>query len=194
MEALHLMDIYKPTNNSFDLIQIYFNSVENMTKPRNTSIGLMEVHFFKLMWKLFDPKSAHQLHWVFFMIFTRSSMDKNIIKINNNKLFNERLQYLCHDLYECTWALLNLNGITNHSYNPFFVLKVAFHSFPSLICTWWYQIPIFEKITNPTIISSMPSSVGIGNWYLIVILLISQLSTHICYDRSLFGVSRVGTP
>ena len=52
MEALHLMDIYKPTNNSFDLIQIYFNSVENMTKPRNTSIGLMEVHFFKLMWKL----------------------------------------------------------------------------------------------------------------------------------------------
>ena len=40
----------------------------------------------------------------------------------------------------------------------------------------------------------MSSSLGIGNQYLIVILLIARLSTHIYHDPSFFVVSRVGTP
>ena len=130
------------------------------------------------------------------IIFTISVIDKNIIKINNNKLSYERLQYLCHDLHECLGALVNPNNMTNHSYNQSLVLKDVFHSSLNLIRIWWNPLlrSIFEKITNPTIISRMSSNLGMGYQYLIVILLIAQLSTHICHDPSFFSVSRARIP
>ncbi|CAO2836271.1 unnamed protein product [Amaranthus hypochondriacus] len=92
-------------------------------------------------------------------------------------------------------APVNPNDITNHSYNPYLVLKAVFHSSPSLIRIWWY--PLLRSILlnhwDLDSSSSMSSIRGIGNLYLTVILFTLRLSTHICHVPSFLGTSRVGT-
>lgn len=66
------------------------------------------------------------------MIVFTTAIEQDIIEINN-KLPQERFQYLIHTRMKVLGALDSPKGMTNHSYNPSFVLKVFFHSSPSLI-------------------------------------------------------------
>jgi len=85
-------------------------------------------------------------------------------------------------------------GMTSNSYKPSLVLNVVFHSSPKQIIIWWYPFfrLILEKILAPTIISSKSSNQGMRKWYLIVILLLTRLSTHIRHDPSFLGVNMAG--
>lgn len=67
------------------------------------------------------------------------------------------------------------NGITSHSYNLNFVLKVVFHSSPVATQIWWYPLhrSILEKTLDPTIMSNISSNHRIGKRYLIVMWLIA---------------------
>lgn len=88
-------------------------------------------------------------------------------------------------------ALVRPKGMTNHSYGPSFVLKAVFHSSPSRIRVWCYPLrkSIFVKISAPAIISSM----CIGKLYLMVILSMARLWTHILELPSFYGVTIAGT-
>lgn len=81
-------------------------------------------------------------------------------------------------------ALVNLDGITNHSNKSSQVLKDVFHSSPSLIRIWWYPLlkSILENIFAPDKWSSISSRQGIGNMY----LCIARLSTQIRQVPSFF--------
>jgi len=76
-----------------------------------------------------------------------------------------------------------------HSYRPNLVLNAIFHSSPSFILIWWYQLrkSTLEKNIEPLNSSSMSSSLGIGCWYLIVILLMALQSTYMRQLPSFFG-------
>lgn len=86
-------------------------------------------------------------------------------------------------------------GITNHSKRLSFVLKSVFQSSPGQILIWWYPLlrSILEKIEAPPNWSSKYDKRGIGNLYLIAILLIAPLSTHNCHEPSFWGASKAGT-
>ena len=92
-------------------------------------------------------------------------------------------------------ALDNPNGITIHSYSPSLVLKAVFHSPHSRIRIWWYPLrkSIFLKYLALASTSIMLSKHGIGNQYLMVILLIALLSVHILHVLSFLGDNNVGT-
>jgi hypothetical protein len=61
-------------------------------------------------------------------------------------------------------ALVNPKGMANHSYNPNLVLKAVFHSSPSFILIWWYQLckSTLENTVEPLNLSSILSNLGIG--------------------------------
>ena len=88
-------------------------------------------------------------------------------------------------------ALDKANDIIIHSYSPSFVLNVVFYSSPERIRIWWQLLfkSIFEKIVAPDIMSSISSSLRIGQRYFTVILLIARLSTHIRLVPSFFGIN-----
>ena len=90
-------------------------------------------------------------------------------------------------------VFVNPNDMTNHSHNPSIILKDIFHSSPNKILIWWYPFlkSIFEKINTPYIWFSMSSNHEIENLYPTVILLMAQLSTHIC--QLLFCVNKART-
>lgn len=46
------------------------------------------------------------------------AMDEYVIKVYNQKVVCEWLEDLVHKPYNVVGVLHNLNGITNHSYNP----------------------------------------------------------------------------
>lgn len=92
-------------------------------------------------------------------------------------------------------ALERPNGITIHSYKSFIILKVVFYSSPSFIWIGWYPLRklIFEKIDAPWSWSNKSLSLGIGKWYLIVILFTAWLSIHIRQVSFFLGAKSAGT-
>ena len=92
-------------------------------------------------------------------------------------------------------ALDNPNGITIHSYSPSLVVKAIFHSSPSQIWIWWYPLrkSILLKYLASDSTSILLSKCGIGNRYLMVILLIYMLSVYILHVLSFFRVNNAGT-
>ena len=92
-------------------------------------------------------------------------------------------------------ALERPNGMTSHSYSPPFVLNAVFHSSPSLIRIWWYPLlrSILKNTREPWSSSNISSSRGIGCRYLIVILFMARLFTHILQLPSFLGTKRAGT-
>ena len=102
---------------------------------------------------------------------------------------------LCISLMNVLGSLINPNGITSHSYNSSFVLKIVFHSLPSLIWIWWYPLykSILVKYVDPLKQSIKLSILSNGNLYLIMILLISLESVHILHSPPFLGVSTTST-
>jgi len=92
-------------------------------------------------------------------------------------------------------AFVSPNDITNHSYNPCFILNVVFHSSPSFILIWRYPLfkSILEKIQDPWNSSNMSSSLGMRCLYFTIMLLMARQSTHILHVPSFLGTSRRGT-
>lgn len=99
-------------------------------------------------------------------------------------------------------SLINVDGvlerpncITTHSNNPIGDLKAVFHSSPTRIRTWWYPLrrSSFEKIFAPDKQSSSSSTLGIGNRYRIVILLMARMSTQSLQSPFFSGTMRAGT-
>ena len=124
----------------------------------------------------------------------------HIIKPNAFCIILNRLKKIQPRIFK-TWfmrcrnvlgALERPNDMTSRSWRPSFVLKAIFHLYHGLMGSWWYPLfkSIVENILEPSIMSNISSSLGMGKWYLIVILLISQLSTHILQLPSLFGVNK----
>ena len=71
----------------------------------------------------------------------------NISISSRYKTINLPMKYFSisfNNLIKVLEAFVKPNGITNHSYKPSFVLKVVFHSSPSLILIWWY--PLFKSM------------------------------------------------
>jgi hypothetical protein len=87
-------------------------------------------------------------------------------------------------------AFVRPKGITSHSYNPYLVLKVIFHSSPSFIPLFK---SIFVKIHDPCNSSNLSSSLGMGCLYFTVMLLIALQSTHFLQVPSFLGTSSTGT-
>ena len=92
-------------------------------------------------------------------------------------------------------ALDSMNGITIHSYSPSLVLKAVFHSSPSRIWIWCYPLrkSILLKYLALDSTPIMSSKSGIGNRYLILILLIALIFVHVLHVLSFFRVNNAGT-
>ena len=63
-----------------------------------------------------------------------------------------------------------------------------------IVSQQWYAFwrSILEKMSDPTIVSNRSSSLGMRNIYLIVIILMALLSTHILQLSSFLSVSNTG--
>lgn len=78
-----------------------------------------------------------------------TTINKNIIKVNNNKLANKRSKALSdHYPYECAWCIRKAKLHDKPLIQTFTGIKAVFHSSPGLIRVWWYPLlrSIFENI------------------------------------------------
>jgi len=108
-------------------------------------------------------------------------------------LFMNDLNTWCMNHMNMLGALDSTNGMIIHSYNPWWVLNVVFHSSPRLLMIWWYSLLrlILENILDLANWSNMSSRHGIRYLYFIVFWLMARLSTHIRHDSFFFGTKRV---
>lgn len=92
-------------------------------------------------------------------------------------------------------ALVSPKGINNHWYNISLVLKVAFHSSPSLMWILWFPLFtfIFVKCIAPLKQSKITFILGNQNLYVIMIFLIGHKFLHIIHSQLLFGTDILGT-
>src|SRR6266542_5843911 len=104
--------------------------------------------------------------------FLKSSWDNIVYRLDNASVITFSFPFLCLITYgndslnsnHLACALVRPKGITNHSYNPNFVLKAVFHSSPNCMRIWWYPLrkSILVKIKEPLNSSSISSNRGIG--------------------------------
>jgi hypothetical protein len=156
----------------------------------------MKLHFFKLINNLFSREDLQHFPHMIHVIHRVATINKNIIKIDDDKFSDKRFQYLIHESHESAWCIRK----TERHHHP--LVKSLFsleHSFPFISRSYTnlvistLQVNFRKKILAPDSISNMSPIRGIGNRYFTVILFIARLSTQICQLPSFFGTSRVGT-
>jgi len=120
-------------------------------------------------------------------------VNQNIIKVYHNKVTSEGFKDMIHQSHKSTKDIRKTKWHEKRFIQPFLCLKGCFHASPSLILIWWY--PLLKSILKNSLVSynssSISSKLGKRYLYLIVMLLIAWLSTHILMVPCFFGTSSV---
>ena len=129
------------------------------------------------------------------MIFQGLRIDEDIVEIHHNTNSDQQLQELVHDPHKSARGICKPKWHHKPFKKPLWVLKVVFHSSLGRIRIWWYPIhrSTLEKILELAKLSNISSNRGIGNQYLMVILLMILESMYILQEPSFLGVKSVGT-
>ena len=123
------------------------------------------------------------------------TINKNVIKVNDDKLPIKRCQSLVHHSHERNRHIGQSKWHNHPLIQPLLSFK---HRFPLItrsnanLMISTLQIKICEH-RHTTSWSSKSSNHGIGNLYCTMILLIAWLSIHILHEPSFLGVKGAGT-